>query len=321
MLTNTETLAELDAAAAVVYSAMRPTTQQRWPLLDARCGTAVWVKHENHTPIGAFKVRGGLVNLHELHRTQPGVSGVIAATRGNHGQAVAFAAARYGLRCAVVVPQGNSISKNRAMHALGAELIERGHDFQASLEAAGQIASERGWHLVPSFDPHLVRGAATYTLELLRAVPELRTLYVPIGLGSGICGAIAARDALGARTEIVAVVAAAAPAYARSLSLDRLISHEVTTRIADGMACRTPVAEAVATIRRGAARVVEVSDDEIEAAMRAIFDDTHNVAEGAAAAALAGLVKDRDRTTGSAGFVLTGANVDAAVFSRVLAAN
>ena len=319
MLTTNTPVTELDAAAEVVYAAIRPTGQQRWPLLDARCGTSVWVKHENQTPIGAFKVRGGLVYLDHLHRTQPDVRGVIAATRGNHGQAVAFAAARYGLRCAVVVPHGNSVSKNRAMQAFGAELIERGHDFQASLEEAHRIAAERGWHMVPSFDELLVRGAATWALELLRAVADLATLYVPIGLGSGICGAIAARDALGVSTQIVAVVAAAAPAYARSLALGRLVSHDVSTRIADGMACRTPVAEAVATIRRGAARVVEVTDEEIEAAMCALFEDTHNVAEGSGAAGLAALMKDGDRAPGAAAFVLTGANVDAAVFSRVLA--
>ena len=312
-------LSALERAAAVVYRAMRPTTEQRWPLLDARCGTAVWVKHENHTPVGAFKVRGGLVYLDHLQRTAPQLDGIIAATRGNHGQSIAFAAARYGIRCAVVVPQGNSVSKNRAMQALGAELIERGHDFQASLEAAVQIAAERGWHMVPSFDDLLVRGVATWALELFRAAPDLATLYVPVGLGSGICGAIAARDALGLATEIVAVVAAAAPACARSLALGRVVSHDVTTRIADGMACRPPVADAIATIRRGAARVVEVTDEEIEAAMRAIFDDTHNVAEGAGAAGLAALMKDRERRPGAAGFVLTGGNVDGAVFARVLA--
>ena len=310
----------LEEAAAIVYSAIRPTTQQRWPLLDARCGAPVWVKHENHTPVGAFKVRGGLVYLDHLRRTQPHVTGVIAATRGNHGQSVAFAAARQGLRCAVVVPHGNSAGKNRAMQALGAELIERGHDFQASFEAAEQIARDRGWHMVPSFHDLLVRGIATCGLELLREVPDLATVYVPIGLGSGICAAMAARDALGHPAEIVAVVAASAPAYARSLALGRPVSHEVTPGIADGMACRTPVPGALDTIRRGAARVVEVTDEEIEAAMRAIFDDTHNVAEGAGAAGLAALMKDRGRAAGPAAFVLTGGNVDAAVFARVLAA-
>jgi threonine dehydratase len=313
------TLSDLESGAAIVYGAMTPTPQQRWPLLDARCGAAVWVKHENHTPVGAFKVRGGLVYFDSLARAGKRVKGVVAATRGNHGQSIAFAAARHGFPVAVVVPHGNSTGKNRAMRALGAELIEEGHDFQASLEAAARIAAERDWHMVPSFDPQLVRGVASYSLELLRAAPGLDTFYVPIGLGSGICGAIAARDALGRRTKIVAVVAASAPAYARSLALGRPESHEVTTRIADGMACRTPVSEALDIIRRGIDRVVEVSDHEIENAMRAIYDDTHNVAEGAAAASVAALLQERDTMRGrEVGVVLTGGNVDADIFARVL---
>jgi threonine dehydratase len=314
------TLTELDAAAAVVYEAMRPTPQQRWPLLDQRSGAAVWVKHENQTPVGAFKVRGGLVYFDALRRSGARVEGVVAATRGNHGQSIGFAAARYGIPTAIVVPRGNSVGKNAAMRALGAELIEEGHDFQAALEAAARIAGDRGWHMVPSFDDRLVRGVASYALELLRAVPTLETLYVPIGLGSGICGAIAARNALEHPARIVAVVAAAAPAYARSLALGRVVSHDPTTRVADGMACRTPVAAALDTIRAGVDRVVEVTDDEIESAMRAIYDDTHNVAEGAAAAALAALLQERARVRGrEVGFVLTGANVDATIFARVLA--
>ncbi|HYT76770.1 MAG TPA: threonine dehydratase, partial [Vicinamibacterales bacterium] len=197
------TLTDLESAASVVYQAMAPTPQQRWPLLDERVGAAVWVKHENQTLVGAFKVRGGLVYFDALSRTSTAVTGVVAATRGNHGQSVGFAARRYGIPAAIVVPHGNSPGKNAAMRALGVELIEEGHDFQASLEAAARVAGERGWHLVPSFDPQLVRGVATYALELLRAVPGLDTLYVPIGLGSGICGSIAARDALGARTKVV----------------------------------------------------------------------------------------------------------------------
>jgi threonine dehydratase len=309
----------IESAAEIVYAAMRPTTEQRWPLLDDRCGAEVWVKHENHTPVGAFKVRGGLVYIDHLRRSLPDVRGVVAATRGNHGQSIAFAARGYGIPCAAVVPHGNSVSKNRAMQALGAELIERGHDFQASLEAAAVIAGERGWQLVPSFDARLVQGVATYSLELFRAVPDLHTLYVPIGLGSGICGAIAVRDGLGLDTEIIGVVSSAAPAYALSLQSGEPVSHEVTTRIADGMACRTPNVEALQIIRRGAARIVTVSDDEVEAAMRAIYDDTHNVAEGAGASGLAALIQERDQVQGrKVGFVLTGANVDAGAFARVL---
>jgi threonine dehydratase len=314
-------LADLEAAAAVVYEAMDPTPQHRWPLLDARCGTAVWVKHENHTPVGAFKVRGGLVYFDALLRGRTAVKGVVGATRGNHGQSIGFAAARYGIPATLVVPRGNSVGKNRAMRALGVELIERGHDFQASFEAAAGIAAERGWHAFPSFHPLLVRGVGSYALELLRAAPHLDTLYVPIGLGSGICGAMAARDALGLSTNIVGVVSAGAPAYARSLQRGELVSHEVTTLIADGMACRTPVPEALASIRAGVARVVEVTDKQIEAAMRALFDDTHNVVEGAGAAGLAALLQERDRLRGrSAGIVLTGGNVDAEPFGRILLA-
>ena len=315
------TLSDLDAAAAVVYESMRPTAQQRWPLLDERCGARVWVKHENQTPVGAFKVRGGLVYFDHLHRSGTPVNGVVAATRGNHGQSIGFAARIHGMPAAVVAPRGNSVSKNRAMRALGVELIEEGHDFQAALEAAERLARERGWHMVPSYDAHLIRGVASYSLELFRAAPSIDTFYVPVGLGSGISGAIAARDALNLRTKIVAVVAASAPAYARSLALGRLVSHEVTTRIADGIACRTPDPLALDTIRRGVERVVEVTDDEIEAAMRAIFDDTHTVAEGAGASGLAALLQERDQIRGrEVAVVLTGANVDAEIFAGILAA-
>lgn len=313
-------LGDLESAARVVYAAMSPTSQQRWPLLDERCGAAVWVKHENHTPVGAFKVRGGLVYFDHLRRTQPDVKGVVAATRGNHGQSIGFAAARHGIPAAVVVPRSNSTTKNAAMRALGAELIEQGHDFQASLEASAGIAAERGWHQVPSFHQLLVNGVASYSLELLRAAPDLEVLYVPIGLGSGICGAIAARDALGLTTRIVGVVSAAAPAYARSFALGRPVSHDVSTRIADGMACRTPVADALNTIRAGVERIVEVTDDEIERAMRILFTDTHNVVEGAGAAGLAALLQERENVRiRTAGIVLTGANVDPQPFARILA--
>ena len=314
------TLTDLETAAAVVYRTMSPTPQQRWPLLDARSGAHVWVKHENQTPVGAFKIRGGLVYFEALTRRTGTIEGVVAATRGNHGQSIGFAARLHGIPAAIVVPHGNSTGKNDAMRALGVELIEEGHDFQASLEAAGRIAAERGWHMVPSFDRLLVEGVASYALELFRAAPDLEVLYVPIGLGSGICGAIAARNALGLRTQIVAVVAASAPAYARSLASDRPVSHDSTTRIADGMACRTPVPDALDQIRAGIARVVEVSDDQIEAAMRAIYDDTHHVAEGAAASSVAAMLSERDEIRGRpVGVVLTGANVDRAVFTRVLA--
>lgn len=313
-------LGELEAAATLVYGAMPPTPQYRWPLIDERAGTEVWVKHENHAPFGAFKVRGGLVYFDHLRRTEPHIAGVVCATRGNHGQSVAFAARRNGLRVAVVVPHGNSVEKNAAMRALGAELIEAGHDFQAAVEVSAQLAAERGWHRMPSFHTRLVQGVGTYALELFRGAPSLDVVYVPVGLGSGICGVIAARDALGLRTKVVGVVSEGAPAFALSLAGHRLIEHDVSTRIADGMACRTPNPEALEFITRGVDHIVRVTDAEVESAMRALFADAHTVAEGAGAAALAALLQERDLVRDRrTAVVLTGGNVDSSVFARVLA--
>jgi threonine dehydratase len=313
------TLDALEAAAALIYQSMPPTPQYRWPLLEERVGTTVWVKHENHTPTGAFKVRGGLVYLEGLCRTGDKPDGVISATRGNHGQSVGFAAQKYGIRAAVVVPIDNSVEKNAAMRALGVEVIEQGHDFQAAAEIADEIATDRGWHRFPSFHPLLVRGVGTYAVELFRAVPDLDTVYVPVGMGSGLCGVIAARDALGLRTRVVAVVSQRAPAFALSYEQGRIISHEVTTRIADGMACRTPVEAALAIARRGAERVLQVSDDEVESAMRALFADTHNTAEGGGAAALAALLQEKEKMRGrSVAVILSGGNVNSSLFASVL---
>ncbi len=319
--TEMPSLDSLEEAATLVYRHLPPTPQYRWPLLDQRVGAAVWVKHENHNPTGAFKVRGGLVYLHDLCRGGHRPDGVISATRGNHGQSIGFAAQKYGVRAAVVVPLGNSAEKNAAMRALGVELIERGRDFQESHEIANEICAERGWHRFPSFHPLLVRGVATYALELFRAA-DLDTVYVPVGMGSGICGVIAARDALGLATRIVAVVSDQAPAFALSFEQGRPAAHEATTRIADGMACRTADETALAIARRGVDRVLRVSDDEIEAAMRALFTDTHNTAEGAGAAGLAGLLQEKEKVRGqNVAVVLSGGNVDSPVFSRILAAD
>ena len=309
----------LEAAASLIYQSMPPTPQYRWPLLEARVGTTVWVKHENHTPTGAFKVRGGLVYLDELCRTGANPDGVISATRGNHGQSVGFAARQYGIPAAVVVPFGNSVEKNAAMRSLGVEVIEQGHDFQAAAEVADKIAMDRGWHRFPSFHPLLVRGVGTYALELFRAVPDLDTVYVPVGMGSGVCGVIAARDALRLHTRVVAVVSERAPAFALSYEQGRIVSHDATTRIADGMACRTPVEATLAIARRGVERVVLVSDDEVESAMRALFSDTHNTAEGGGAAGLAALLQEKERMRGrKVAVVLSGGNVDSSLFSAVL---
>jgi len=310
---------ELESAARIVYSSMAPTPQYNWPLLSQRLGAQIWVKHENHTPVGAFKIRGGLVYFHHLAASTDRPTGVISATRGNHGQSVGFAASRMGIPATIVVPYGNSVEKNAAMRALGAELIEHGQDFQESLEFAGELAQERKLHMVPSFHPLLVTGVATYSLELLRAVPDLDTVYVPIGLGSGICGMLAARDALGLKTEVVGVVSAQAPAYAHSIAVGQLMSHPVSTEIADGMACRTPNSEALEIIRGGVDRIVQVTDDEVREAMRLLFECTHNTSEGAGAAATAAALQERSRIAGSRiAVVMSGGNVDREVFGRVL---
>ena len=308
-----------EATAEQVHSMMTPTPQYNWPLLSARAGAEVWVKHENQTPTGAFKVRGGLIYVDALLAREPGIAGVIAATRGNHGQSVACAATRRGLKSVVVVPRGNSLEKNAAMRAQGAEIIIHGEDFQESLEHAQGLASARNLHMFSSFHPALVRGVGTYAWELFSTVPDLDTVYVPIGMGSGICGVIAARDALGLRTRVVGVVAENAPSYALSFERRGLISTNSADTMADGVACRVPVIDALNVIWAGAERVVTVSESEIKAAMRHYFTDTHNIAEGAGAAPLAALLREREAMAGKrVGLILSGGNIDRTVYQAVL---
>ncbi len=316
------TLAELEAAHALVAQTLPPTPALRWPLLCERLGAEAIVKHENHNPTGAFKVRGGLTFVDALMRRAPATRALVSATRGNHGQSLAFACGRAGLTPIIYVPHGNSVEKNAAMRAYGARLVEHGSDFQAAREEAGRFAAREGLELVPSFHRDLVRGVATYALELLRAYPDLDVLYVPIGQGSGICGAVAARDALRLRTEIVGVQAEGAPAYALSFSAGRAVTTPSADTHADGMATRAPDAEALDLIMRRVARIVTVSDDEIAAAVRAYWTDTHNLAEGAGAAALAAASQERSRLgSRKVGLVLSGGNIDFDLFQRWIAGN
>ncbi|SHG58653.1 threonine dehydratase [Massilia sp. CF038] len=315
------TLAQLDAAAAVVYRAMPPTPQYSWPQLNQALGAETWVKHENHSPLGAFKVRGGLVYMDALTRREPHLTTVMAATRGNHGQSVAYAAARHGVAVRIYVPFGNSVEKNAAMRALGAQLIEVGSDFQACREHAQQVAREEHLHMVPSWHEDLVAGVATGWLELLRAQPDLDLVLVPIGQGSGICAAIAARNALGSKTRVVGVVSSHAPAYQLSFRAGRSISAPVSTVLADGLACRQPDQASLGAILEYADDIIAVTDDEVAHAMRLYYRATHNLAEGAGAAPLAaamqmhasGALKGR-----KLGLPLTGGNVDADLFRHVL---
>jgi threonine dehydratase len=318
------TLADIQSAAALVRQVMSPTPQYAWPLLAQRLGTEVWVKHENHTPTGAFKVRGGVVYLDGLARREPGCPGIVSATRGNHGQSLALAARRHGIPATIVVPHGNSREKNAAMRAFGATLVEHGDDFAAATEHAAVLAARDGLHRVPSFHTDLVRGVATAWVEFFEAVPQLDVVFVPIGLGSGLCAAIAARAALGRRTRLVGVVSAHARAYALSLAQGRPVESPVSTRLADGMACRVPDPTALAVMAGQVDAVVEVSDDEVAHAMKALYLDTHNVAEGAGAASLAAAMQ-RARTHPEeiagrcVGLTLCGGNVDHEVFAQVLA--
>jgi len=313
------TLPELDAAAALVARSVPPTPQYPWPKLALRAGCPVWVKHENHTPTGAFKVRGGLVYMDRLARRMPGARSIVCATRGNHGQSISFAAARAGITATIFVPIGNSPDQNSAMRAFGATVVETGRDFDDAREEAQRVATAQDLHMVPSFHRDLVVGVASYALELFRGSEPLDTVYVSVGMGSGICGLIAARDALGLATKIVGVSAVNAPSTARSFSAGRPVPTATARTFADGIATREPNAQAIAIICAGADGVVEVSEDEIAGAMRAYYDDTHQVVEGAGAAPLAALLKHPARHAGRPlGVILSGGNIERARFLDVL---
>jgi len=316
---NLPTLQDIEAAAQVVYRAFAATPQYAWPLLQEKLGTACWVKHENHTPVGAFKIRGGLTYFDQLARNGTLPREVISATRGNHGQSMGWAARAHGVACTIVVPHGNSLEKNAAMRALGVTLIEHGTDFQESREHAMALAGQRGAHMVPSFHPDLLRGVATYWWELFKAVPQLDVVYVPIGQGSGACSAIAAKRALGHPARIVGVVSAHATTYADSLAAGHVVSAPVTTQLADGMACRTADLAALQVMQGQLDHIVQVTDAEVAQAMRDIFACTHNAAEGAGAASFAAAMQERERLTGqTVGITLCGGNVDSAVFAETL---
>lgn len=312
-------LDELEQAALLVHTSVAPTPQYPWPKLRQRIGCSVWVKHENHTPTGAFKVRGGLVYLERLRRAEPDVRGVVSATRGNHGQSISFAAARAGMRATIYVPHGNSPDQNSAMTAFGASVIEFGQDFDEAKHEARRAAAATSLHLVPSFHRDLVIGVASYALELFRSAPPLDAVYVGVGMGSGICGLITARDLLGLTTEIIGVGAINAPATARSFAARRALAAPSARTFADGIATREPNAEAIEIICTGAARFVEVSEDAIADAMRIYFDDTHQIAEGAGAAPLAALLQERGRMANrNVAVILSGGNIERARLLQVL---
>lgn len=311
---------DLEAACTLVYLQMSPTPQYAWPMLGTRLGCEVWVKHENHTPTGAFKVRGGITYMDWLKRTHPDLRGICTATRGNHGQSQARAAVAAGLIAKVYAPIGNSVEKNAAMRAFGADLIEFGTDFESAKDEAFRVAASESLNIVPPFHPELVRGVATYAFELFGAAPDLDTVYVPIGCGSGICGTILARDALGLKTKVVGVVSQHAQCAKLSAEAGRLVETNSARTFADGMAVRVPIQEALDIYGKGADRVVAVSETEIADAIRVYYSDIHNLAEGAGAAPLAALMQEAAAMKGKkVGVILSGGNIDVDWFQTILA--
>jgi threonine dehydratase len=314
------TLEQIQDAQTIVYRHMPPTPQYSWPLINRRLGAETWIKHENHSPVGAFKLRGALVYIDWLKQTQPELAGVVAATRGNHGQGVGMAARLHGMRAVIVVPHGNSKEKNRAMIAQGAELVEYGQDFQESLEFARTLAADLGFAMVDSFHERLVMGTSTYALEFFKAAPPLDAVYVPIGLGSSISGISAARNALNLSTEIVGAVSSESPSYSLSFKQRKVVEAPSRTLLGDGLACRTPNERAMEVIWENVARIIEVSDAQMADAMRIYYEDTHNLAEGAGAAALAGALLEKETLKDKRiGIVLTGGNIDRETYAAVLA--
>jgi threonine dehydratase len=313
------TFDELESATATIRAFVPPTPAHAWPLLAAATGAEVVVKHENHTPTGSFKARGGLVYVDALVRDGLKPKGLVTATRGNHGQSIAAAATRNGILAVIVVPEGNSPEKNAAMAAFGGEVVTGGKDFDESRAVAAAIQQERGYHFVPSFHRDLVTGVATYAHELFTAHADLDAVYVPIGMGSGICGLITARDLFGLKTEIIGVVADNAPAFALSFAAGHPVKTNSAATFADGVATRDPPAEALEIVCKGASRVVRVGENEIADAIRLYYPATHNLAEGAGAAPLAALLQERNRYAGKRiGLVLTGGNIDMPVLAKIL---
>jgi threonine dehydratase len=319
-LTGSFDTAELEEAAQLVHGVIAPTPLYAWPKLQARTGCRVRVKHENHTPTGAFKVRGGLVYLHRLRQAQPSVTGVISATRGNHGQSIAFAARRNAVRATIYLPHGNSPDQNASIEAFGAQVVQFGRDFDEARQEAHRVAAATGLHFVPSYHRDLVLGVASYALEIFRSTPVPDAVYVGVGMGSGICGLIAARDALGLQTEIIGVCASGAPATALSFAAGEAVRTEAARTFADGLATRDPDPLAIQMICRGAARIVQLTEDQIASAVRHYFDDTHQVVEGAGAAPLAALLQERQcMENKEVVLIASGGNIERERFLQVLA--
>jgi len=313
-------LDELHQAKELIHTVMPATPAYNWPQINSNTGCNVWVKHENHTPTTAFKVRGGIYLLDKLSRSKNKPPGIISATRGNHGQSLSFSGASKGIPVVIVAPECNSADQNRAIKSFGAKLILHGVDFEASRQYSHKLQEENGYFHVPPFCRDLVIGVATYALEFMSAVKDLDTIYVPVGMGSGICGLIKTRDLLGLKTKIVGVVAEGAPTFYQSFQAGHIIPTSEANTIADGVATSSPMEEGFEIIKHGAERIVKVSDQQIAEAMYQYYKFTHNLAEGAGATALAALNKEKQLMAGKkVGVILTGGNIDFKRFCEYVA--
>jgi len=310
-------LMELEQAATDIYQVTPATPQYNWPLLAKTTGCDVWVKHENHTPTAAFKVRGGIHLLNQLMKANNKPKGIISATRGNNGQSLSYASKRAGLPLTIVVPECNNIDQNNAIQGFGADLVVHGKDFEAARKHSLILQQELGYQAIAPFEKSLIVGVASYAIELFSAIKDLDTVYVPIGMGSGICGLIKTRDLLNLKTKIVGVVAEGAPTFALSFAAGKVVNTDYANTIADGVATSAPIEEAFEIIKKGASRVITVNDLEIAKAMYQYYQTTHNLSEGAGAVPLAGLMKEKQQMKGKkVGLILSGGNIDFESFNK-----
>ena len=312
------TLKDAYAARPRVYRVVKPTPLMRHALLSAETGLDLYVKHENHNPTGAFKIRGGLNLIASLSAEER--RGVITASTGNHGQSIAYASQREGVPCTIVVPRGNNPEKNAAMRALGAEVIEFGRDFDEAREKVEQMQHERGLRYVHSAnEPLLIAGVATYALEIFDDLPDVDVVLVPIGGGSGACGCSIVRTGIGSRAKVIGVQAAGADAFARSWRTHTRVVGDKADTFAEGMATRVTFDLPFGILQRELDDVVTLGEDELAEGVRLALRATHNLAEGAGGSALAAALKLRDRLAGrKVVCVMSGGNIDRATLRRVL---
>jgi threonine dehydratase len=309
----------LDARARV-YATLQPTPLLQHPRLRDWIGCDAWIKHENHLPTGAFKIRGGLNLVAQLTEDERR-RGVVSASTGNHGQSIAFASSRHGVSCRIFVPVGNNPDKNAAMRAFGAEVIEHGRDFDEARERVEALVAREGWRYIHSAnEPHLIAGVATYAHEIFDQVSDLDYLFVPVGGGSGACGCCIVRSGLKRRTKIVGVQATGADAFTRSWRGSERVTSERVATFAEGLATRVTYDLTFSILKEQLDDVVTLDEGELEDGVRAAIQLTHNLAEGAGAASLAAARKYAPAADKKVACILTGGNIDTVTLRRIIRA-